>query len=217
MFLYADFRDSLVMWGVNMNLYIRLLVAVIKGMLGRKLHLLDKGITYYRVMPWDLDAYGHMNNGRYLQISDVARIELMCRTNAAKIIFKKRWGGVLGGSLVRHSRALKLFTRYKVISRVLCWDDRWFFTEHRFESLTGQVVTVCITRAALRNRKDWAGTKDIVNSVAPGLESPAITSQIKHWLAADLAMSATPVALSTNESANDANHSIPISVANIHH
>ncbi|GAA0347490.1 hypothetical protein GCM10009092_09860 [Bowmanella denitrificans] len=199
-----------------MNLYLRLMLAVLRGLLGRKLHLLDEGVTYHRVWPWDLDAYGHMNNGRYLQISDVARIELMCRTNAAHIIFKRRFGGVLGGSLVRHVRALKVFSRYLVVSRVLCWDERWFYTEHRFETLSGKVITTCITRAALRCKKDWAGTSDIVNSVAPGLCSPIANKTVCAWMKADQALSEATQPINPADSANDSHHDTATAVNSRH-
>lgn len=62
-----------------MNLYFRLLRAYLYGLLGRGLQPTDAAESRFRVWFNDLDAFGHMNNGRYLQIMDVARTEWMTR------------------------------------------------------------------------------------------------------------------------------------------
>lgn len=168
-----------------MNLYLRLIVALIRGLRKEQQHPLEPVVTHFRVMPWDLDVLGHMNNGRYLQISDIARIDWMSRARIINAIVKNRWGALLGGSLVRYNRALKVWQKYRVVTRVTSWDERWFFIEHKFETICGKEVATCLTRAALRSKKGWAGTQPIINDVVPGLESPQACHKIKAWLHAD--------------------------------
>ena len=168
-----------------MNLYLRLIIAVLRGLRREQLHPLEPVITHFRVMPWDLDVLGHMNNGRYLQISDIARIDWMSRARIINAIVKNRWGALLGGSLVRYSRALKVWQKYRVVTRVTSWDDRWFFIEHRFETICGKEVASCLTRAALRSGRGWAGTQPIIDEVVPGLSSPEHNDKVKAWLNAD--------------------------------
>lgn len=168
-----------------MNLYLRLILIAIFGLRKKQQHPLEPVVSHFRVMPWDLDVLGHMNNGRYLQISDVARIDWMCRARIINAIVKNRWGALLGGSLIRYSKALNAWQRYRVITQVTSWDERWFFIEHRFETLSGKEVATCLTRAALRSAKDWAGTQPIIDDVVPGLQSPEHSERVKAWLLAD--------------------------------
>lgn len=168
-----------------MNLYLRLIIAVLRGLRREQLHPLEHVVTHFRVMPWDLDILGHMNNGRYLQISDIARIDWMSRARIINAIIKNRWGALLGGSLVRYSRALKVWQKYRVVTRVTSWDDRWFFIEHKFETMCGKEVATCLTRAALRSGRGWAGTQPIIDQVVPGLDSPEHCPKVKAWLNAD--------------------------------
>jgi len=165
-----------------MNLYLRLLMAILKGIRREQQHPLEPVITEFRVMPWDLDVLGHMNNGRYLQISDIARMDWMSRARIIHAIVKNRWGALLGGTMVRYSKSLKVWQKYRVITRVTSWDERWFFIEHRFETECGKEVASCLTRAALRNGREWAGTQPIIDHVVPGLLSPEHPEKVKAWL-----------------------------------
>ena len=71
-----------------MNLYVRLFRVLLGGWIQTGSHYADTTLSRFRVWLHDLDAFGHMNNGRYLQIMDVARTHWMVRT------------GVLGAILV---------------------------------------------------------------------------------------------------------------------
>ena len=58
-----------------MNLYLRLLFVFLRNLYSDREHHSHSCESRFRVLPHDLDAFGHMNNGRYLQIMDVARTE----------------------------------------------------------------------------------------------------------------------------------------------
>ena len=36
-------------------------------------------VTQWRVLPGDIDAFGHMNNGRYQSLMDIARVDFLLR------------------------------------------------------------------------------------------------------------------------------------------
>lgn len=144
--------------------------------------------THFRVLPWDIDAFGHLNNGRYLQIADVARVDWLRRTRILDTAVGNRWGAVLGGNFIRYCKVLRPFQKFSVTTRVLSWETRWIFIEHRFEDHNGNLVAIGYSRAALRSKRGWVTTKQITDAVVPGLESPEHSSIIKLWLAADDAL-----------------------------
>ena len=135
-----------------MNLYLRLLLALWTGTRAHRLEHDGLFRKVFRVLPHDLDAFGHMNNGRYLQIMDVARAEWMVRTGVFGSMRTQGWGAVLGGGVTRFRRSLKLWERYEVRTRLLCWDQRWFYFEHTFVTLDGCTIAVGASRAALREQ-----------------------------------------------------------------
>ena len=142
----------------------------------------------FRVWPHDLDAFGHMNNGRYLQIMDVARAEWMVRTGVFGSMRLQGWSALLGSGVTRFRRSLKLWQRYEVRTRLLCWDDRWFYFEHNFVDTAGRSVAVGVSRAALRSTEGWVPAEVVAEQVAPGASSPPAPAYLKQWLSLDDAM-----------------------------
>jgi acyl-CoA thioesterase FadM len=166
-----------------MNLYVRLLRVLLGGWFQASTHYADTTTSRFRVWLHDLDAFGHMNNGRYLQIMDVARTHWMVRSGVFGAIRRNRWAPLLGGGFIRYRFSLKMFQPYRVHSRLLCWDDRWFFLEHVFTDRKDRHVAVGITRAALRKNGNWVPTGEVVDEVHPGAESPRIPRYVREWVA----------------------------------
>jgi acyl-CoA thioesterase FadM len=140
---------------------------------------------WFRVWPHDLDAFGHMNNGRYLQIMDVARTAWMARTGVLRAMWQEGWSGVLGGGLTRYRHPLRPFQRYRVRTVLLSWDERWFYFEHAFVDAGGRCVAVGLSRAALRAAGDWVRTCKAVNRIDPRAEAPPPPDYLAAWIALD--------------------------------
>ena len=174
-----------------MNLYFRLLWTFFRNFRQTPIEPLATTSCTFRVMPWDLDLFGHMNNGRYLQIMDVGRFAWMLRSQAVKLMVRHRWGALLGGTLIRYQRALKPFHAYRLHTRLVFWDSRWLYFEHRFEHLNGQTVAVGHARAALRKAGRWIDPKRPVAFVDPTLESPPPPPSVRAWIDADSLLSPT--------------------------
>jgi acyl-CoA thioesterase FadM len=166
-----------------LNLYLRLLIVWLRNFTVARRHYSQGTQSRFRVLPHDLDAFGHMNNGRYLQIMDVARVEWMLQTRIAATIRKNSWSPLLGGGLIRYRHSLKLMQVYRVHTHLLGWDRRWFFLEHSFKDSRGRCVAVGVTRAGLRTRESWVHTTDVANSVHPGATSPQLPAHISDWTA----------------------------------
>ena len=171
-----------------MNLYFRLLMVWLRNLGRPRQHHSCATDSSFRVLPHDLDAFGHMNNGRYLQIMDVARAEWMLQTGIADLIRRKRWAALLGGGVIRYRHSLHLFQQYHVRTRLLGWDHRWFYHEHCFFDQRDRCIAVGVTRAGLRSRNAWVRAGDVVDEVQPGAVSPEMPAHVRDWIALDDAM-----------------------------
>lgn len=165
-----------------MNLYLRLLLTWLRSFGQDRLHYEQVAERHFRVLPHDLDAFGHMNNGRYLQIMDVARIEWMLATGVAGVIRSNRWSPLLGGSVIRYRYSLRLFQGYRVRTRLFGWDDRWFYLEHVFVDRGDRRVAVGVTRAGLYGGSGWVHASEVAEQVHPGAVSPAIPPHVHDWI-----------------------------------
>jgi len=85
-----------------------------------------------RVLPNDLDINFHMNNGRYLTICDLNRVDLFIRTGLLKAMFKRGWIPVIAEHTMTYKKPLGLFDRYEVQLEVTYSDDKYFYMTHTF-------------------------------------------------------------------------------------
>jgi len=175
-----------------MNLYLRLLIIWVSTAFRRRQHPFKPVLTRFRVRPWEIDVFGHMNNGRYLQIMDLARLDWMRRCGVADAAVANRWGALLGGQLIRFRRGLGPLQAYSVTTRLLGWDSRWFFIEHHFKNKQERTVAIAISRAALRKKGCWVPPDVVAEAVIPGTPSPQLPPVVVQWLAADAQLEGKP-------------------------
>lgn len=85
-----------------------------------------------RVLPNDLDVNLHMNNGRYLTICDLNRVDLFIRSGLMKAMFKRGWIPVIAEHTMTYKRPLNLLQRYEVKLQVTHYDEKYFHMQHTF-------------------------------------------------------------------------------------
>jgi YbgC/YbaW family acyl-CoA thioester hydrolase len=88
--------------------------------------------TPFRVLPTDLDVLRHVNNGVYLSMMDVARVDMMARAGIAGSVRARGWYPVVVAETIQFRRSLRLFQRFEIETRLLAWDDKAFLIEQRF-------------------------------------------------------------------------------------
>jgi acyl-CoA thioesterase FadM len=147
-----------------MNLWFRLFWMLVTVRWRGKARPFDTTVLRLRVLPNDLDFNGHMTNGRYFTVADVGRMDYVLRTGTLKVAMRERAAPIVGDAAARFRRELRLFEAYELQSRLLGWDDKWTFMEHRFVC-KGRVAGVVVMRGLFRA----AG-----GAVAPGVFSKAL-------------------------------------------
>ena len=83
-----------------------------------------------RVLPNDIDINMHMNNGRYLTICDLSRVDMFIRTGLARTMIQEKWMPVISEHTMKYKKALTMFQKYEVTMDVVGWDDRVFNMSH---------------------------------------------------------------------------------------
>lgn len=85
-----------------------------------------------RVLPNDIDINMHMNNGRYLTICDLSRVDMFIRTGLAKTMQQSKWIPVIAEHTMTYKKSLKMMQKYEVEMNITHWDEKFFYMEHRF-------------------------------------------------------------------------------------
>ena len=168
-----------------MNLILRLLYVLFRALRGPRLGPLDESVIPLRVLPNDLDTNLHLNNGRFLTLMDLGRVDLLVRLGVVREMRRRRWGGVVASATVRFRRPLNLFQRFHLHTRLLCWDDRWFYMEHRF-TRRGDTVAVAVVKArfmAADGKK--LAPAEVVAATEHAMDSPPMPPGVREWVEAE--------------------------------
>lgn len=144
------------------------------------LGVLDEDRLRMRVLPNDIDINLHMNNARYLNIMDYGRTHLLARTGLLEHIIHSRWKPLVGAAWLTYRRSLPLFSAFTLSSRLVCWDDRWFYIEQTFTGKEG-LAAVGWVKGILRDANGSVDPQTVIEGVAPGVVSPPIPDAIVTW------------------------------------
>ncbi|MCW9035793.1 MAG: acyl-CoA thioesterase [Alphaproteobacteria bacterium] len=130
-----------------MGVWLGLARISITRLLGKSVNLLDEVTLDRRVMPFDLDPNMHMTNSVYYTLMDLGRIEHLLYSGTMEALFKRRMGPAIGGIVLRFRRSLAPFQKYKVVTKLAGWDDKWLYYEQRIES-GGDAYALAYSRLA---------------------------------------------------------------------
>jgi acyl-CoA thioesterase FadM len=170
-----------------MSFFFRLWFVILRAWFGKRRSLHEPSRVYVRVWPNDLDLNIHMNNGRYLTLMDLGRMDLMLRTGAMKLWFGHGWQPMVALSTCRHFKALKCFQSFELRTRVLGWDEKWIYFEQRF--LRGeQLHALAAVKALMVGPKGPVPTQELFMALNFHHEfphSPALPDWVQSWLRAE--------------------------------
>ncbi len=175
-----------------MNLYLRLFYMFIASFFKQRVtEVLDESRLEFCVLPNDLDLNGHMNNGRYLTIMDLGRMDYVLRVGLAGYVIKNKYIPVLSSAQMRYRLPLLPFQKYTLTTRIICWDDKWVFMEHRFlikgGKKDGAVAAIGLVKGSFfsKQTRTTIPTGDIMRAIGKEAISPAMPPYIAQWAQAE--------------------------------
>ena len=161
-----------------MNLYFRCLLVWVLSLFRPRLGLLDISVLKLRVLPGDLDIYGHMNNGRYLTIMDLGRFDLILRSPLGKIIRRRQWNPIVAASTVSYYRPLQVFDGFELHTRVVAWDEKWVYLEQRFEK-KGKLAAAGLIKGLLVGREGSVPTEAWLKETGAEVQAPVMPENVR--------------------------------------
>jgi len=156
-----------------------------------RLGLLEESTLGFRVWPTDLDFNLHMNNARYLAVMDLGRLDLIVRGGLWRAVLRQRWQPVLAGSVVRFRRPLTLFQTFHLKSRLLGWDERWLYLDHRIEGPDG-LACHAVMRAAFVAADGVVSPARVAAAAGWSGSAPAVPAWAAPWREFDRALDPAP-------------------------
>ncbi len=163
----------------------RLIAAIILARFRKRIEAFDQARLAMRVWPNDLDLNMHVNSGRYLSFMDVGRMELLARMRLLRRAIRLGWRPLVGGAMITYRKSLLPFERFVVKSRILCWDEKWFYFEHVIVNSAGDLAAIANVRGLLRGPKGNVAPQALVDLLREGTASPPIPDFIARWREAE--------------------------------
>ncbi len=178
-----------------MNLWLRLLLYLIRApWLPAIKSSDDVSRIAFRVLPNDLDASLHMNNGRYLTLMDLGRLDFLVRTGLARVIWRNRWTPIGSSIVIRYRRELTLFQHFTIETRILSWAEASVVMEQVFVILSGpfkgQIAARALFKGGIYSRaeKSFIDIPRLMREIGVEATSPPPTPEAEAFLKADAAL-----------------------------
>jgi acyl-CoA thioesterase FadM len=162
-------------------LLIRFILTMILARFRRRIELLGEARVRFTVLPHDCDLNFHLNSGRYLSFMDVARMDLIGRLRLLQPLLKRGWRPVMGGCVIRFRRSVMPFERFSIRSRVVGWDEKWFYIEHIVENKDGAFCAAGHVRTVIRGKSGTIPTRDVIPLLGREIASPPLPDFVAQW------------------------------------
>jgi acyl-CoA thioesterase FadM len=175
------------------NMLLRTLIMLITSRRKPHTDFREVGRVAMRVTPNDLDLLGHVNNGVYLSLMDLGRMDLMIQSGKWQQLGNLGWYPVAAAVSVTYRRSLRLWQRYVLETKVLGFDDKAMYVEQRFVR-DDEVYVDGIVRARFLKKTGGVVTVAELGELA-GVDPT--TMPIPTWIAAWARDSALPPAKAT--------------------
>ncbi len=156
-----------------MNLYLRLFWVWLTSLFRPKLSGTAASVLYLPVLPNDLDVYFHLNNGRYLTLMDLGRIDWIFRSGVWAVSCRRKWNPLVAGISIRYRRPIYAFQVFRLTTRVVSWDEKWFFIEQVFER-KGEVLATAHVRGLFRGPEGNVSTSRVFAEIGVNLPAPPL-------------------------------------------
>jgi len=169
------------------NLYLRLIWTWLRALRKPRIRIGESIRMRLRVWPNDLDVNGHMNNGRYMTLTDLALIEYFTRAGLLRVALQRGWRPMLGGALISFRRGLKPLRAYDLCFAMTCWDERWSYLRFEFVHDGRTMATGC-AKGAVVGRQGIVPSAEVLAALGLPAESPPVPAAIGSWLAAEKAL-----------------------------
>jgi YbgC/YbaW family acyl-CoA thioester hydrolase len=169
-----------------MNMIFRFIYLLLVSRFRKRAQLLEKVSTPFRVSITDLDLLMHMNNGKYLSLMDLARVDLMLRSGALQVLNHNKIYPVVAAETIHFKKSLKLFNKFDIQTQIMGWDEKDFYLEQEFFR-NGEMYARAIVKARmLKSGGGKISPAECMTLIGGSTVSPELPDYIKAWLSSSL-------------------------------
>lgn len=137
-----------------------------------------------RCLPWDLDGFLELNNGRTLTLYDLGRFALAQRMGLLDVLKRERWALTVAGSSVRYRKRVRLWDKMEMRTRLAGWDARFVYLEQSMW-VRGTCTSHALFRTAVTDKDGLVETDRIQAALGVDHDPPVLADWITAWAQAE--------------------------------
>lgn len=130
----------------------------------------------------DIDLFMEMNNGRYLTLMDIGRFDVGARLGLFKVLKRNNWGLMVGAVSSRYRNRFRLFQKFTLNTKMLYFDDRWFYFHQWFEGKSGKIHASFLVRTAVTSKDGLVPTSKVVEQMSYPIDVIHKHNQSSDWI-----------------------------------
>ena len=135
-----------------MNRWLRILITIIRAKFRKKINPVEETSLNFRVWITDADL-SIMNNAAMLSITELGRIDLMCRTGFLRHSRRNRLYLPLASISAQFYRPLKRFQKFQLKTQLIYWDEKWIYIKHHIVR-NGKIIAVALTKVTVKKGRE---------------------------------------------------------------
>lgn len=144
----------------------------------------DAHVSQHICWPQDIDLWRELNNGRTLTLYDIGRFALAQRIGIIPLLKAQGWILTIAGSSVRYRHRVRMFDRFEMQSRMVCYDDRFFYMEQSMWR-AGRCTSHVLLRTAATDQNGIVPTHRFIEALGyTGAHRPP-PPWVQAWIDAD--------------------------------
>jgi acyl-CoA thioesterase FadM len=164
--------------------FLRLALADVGARRAATLPLEGVHVSRVTCLPFDIDPWRELNNGRTLTLYDLGRIPLVIRVGLAAILRRQGWGIAIAGASVRYRRRVRAWNRLEMRSSFAGRDTRFLYVHQSFwhgaEPMSSALLRSAVTRAA-----GIVPTAEVLEALGRPDWNPELPAWVAAWIMAE--------------------------------
>ena len=166
--------------------FLRLMIEFLAVRRMPPLPLTGTHVSTHTCLPWDLDPWRELNNGRTLTLYDLGRVPMALRTGLVRVMGPNGWGLTVEGNICRYRRRVRMFDRITIVSRCLGWDARFLYMEQSMWK-GAECTSQMVLRSAVTSKDGIVPPARVLEALGEPVESPVLPDWVQAWIAAEAA------------------------------
>ncbi|MCG9698105.1 thioesterase family protein [Shewanella sp. Isolate11] len=166
-----------------MNLYFRLFWLMMWRIRRcQEIDFLGTSKIDYRALPSDCDINFHLTNSRYPAFMDLARTYMLAEMGLLSRFIKLKWMPIVNAVEFTYIRDIKPLRKFEIESKVVGWDEKYFYIEQRFVSENTLHCIVHVRGVFICRRKQVPITT-MLAEVGYHQNPPPLPPEVEQWKA----------------------------------